>query len=144
MTSQDFNTDSDSLVVSTDKPSPDQLNRLFAECEWDAAKRTPARTQEYLDRLCECSCHYDGSRLVGFGKFSFDGYITCLADILVAPDYRGRGIGNAITAHLLQLSKDKHGAMGSWLLDQSGFEKFYSSHGFKALSQQPRMMYKTF
>lgn len=79
------------------------LPALFESTGWN--ERYSA-SQAELARALEDSWHFitavDGEKLIGSGRALSDGVLYALTlDVIVAPDYRTRGIGREIMARLL-------------------------------------------
>jgi GNAT superfamily N-acetyltransferase len=75
-------------------------------------------------------CAYDGDQLVGFVNVAWDGGTHFfLLDTTVAPSHQRRGIGAALVAHAVALSKAR---CGDWLhVDHDAeLSPFYESCGF--------------
>lgn len=76
-------------------------------------------------------CAYDGDRLVGFVNVAWDGGTHFfLLDTTVAPSHQRRGIGAALVAHAVDLSKARG---GDWLhVDyEDELTPFYEGCGFR-------------
>lgn len=73
----------------------------------------------------------DGPRLVGLGRAISDGVTSsALYDVVVLPEYQGRGVGRLIMDDLLaQLPKNS-----VMLVSVPGKEGFYRKHGFRRLN----------
>ena len=72
---------------------------------------------------------YEKEKLIGFGRTISDGrYYAMLADIVVDPDYQGRGIGKQIVK---QLNDQLQGYHFVNLSAAPGADKFYKSLGWK-------------
>lgn len=77
---------------------------------------------------------YEGEKLVGFGRMICDGIMHALIlDMIVLPNYQGRGIGSAILHRLLQKCK-RHKIRDVQLFSAKDKFGFYQKHGF---SQRP-------
>lgn len=76
-------------------------------------------------------CAYDGGKLVGFVNVAWDGATHFfLLDTTVAPSHRRRGIGAALVAAAVELSKQRG---GDWLhVDyEEELTSFYAGCGFR-------------
>jgi len=81
--------------------APEDLRALFAQTDW--AKPRSLSGIEHMLRLTplHMSAWHD-ERLVGFARALTDGvYRAMLEDVIVATDYRGRGIGHKLLELLL-------------------------------------------
>ena len=99
-------------------------------------RRAPLGTREpeKLRRACENSfmvCFaYDGSKLVGMGRVLSDGeYQAGLYDLVVLPEYQGRGIGKAIVGAI----NERLPACTTILYSAPGKELFYEKCGYHRL-----------
>ena len=73
---------------------------------------------------------YDGVRLVGFGRVLTDGVLhAMLYDMIVHPDYQGRGIGTNILGMLVKWCNDSH-IRDIQLFCARGKSAFYGKSGF--------------
>jgi GNAT superfamily N-acetyltransferase len=103
------------------------LNALMADAWPDHALVDP----EVLRRhSAGWVCAYDGERLVGFVNVAWDGATHCfLLDTTVAPSRQRQGIGAALVAHAVALSKARG---GDWLhVDyEDHLTSFYEGCGF--------------
>lgn len=105
-----------------------ELNRLMEDAWPDHALMDP----EVL-RRCSAGwvCAYDGGKLVGFVNVAWDGATHFfLLDTTVAPSHRRRGIGAALVAAAVELSKQRG---GDWLhVDyEEELTSFYAGCGFR-------------
>lgn len=75
---------------------------------------------------------YDSGRLIGAGRVLADG-VDCayLCDVAVHPSHQGTGVGKAIVATLVDLSKDHKKII---LYAVPGKEPFYRKLGFKRMT----------
>jgi len=75
-----------------------------------------------------------GGSVVGIGRIVGDGVTVCyLQDVIVLPEYQGKGIGRAIVEHLIAHIKkngfeNTHIKVG--LFTANGIEAFYEKFGF--------------
>lgn len=75
---------------------------------------------------------YDSGKLIGAGRVLADG-VDCayLCDVAVRPSHQGTGVGKAIVATLVDLSKDHKKII---LYAVPGKEPFYQKLGFKRMT----------
>ena len=108
--------------------------------DWEEAaevfRRAPLGTREpeKFRRACENSftvCFaYDGSKLVGMGRALSDGeYQAGLYDLVVLPEYQGKGIGKAIVGAI----HERLPACTTILYSAPGKEPFYEKCGYHRL-----------
>ena len=106
---------------------------------WDGA---PAKEQVQL--ALEHSIFrvgiYDGDRIVAMARMIGDlGLCYYIKDVIVHPDYQGRGLGNVLMTHLLRFIGE-HGVQGTEiaveLCAMPDKMPFYAKHGFAANEAQ--------
>ena len=75
---------------------------------------------------------YDNNKLVGAGRVLSDGVdIAYIADVVIHPEYQGKGLGKELMLKLLEFSKD-HGKI--LLYANIGKEPFYAKLGFAMMN----------
>ena len=80
-----------------------QLRRLFDQESFWAAGRRPEGLRRMLRGSQAAVSAWEGDRLVGFGRATSDGaYRAVLWDVVVAGDYKGRGLGRRLVEALLE------------------------------------------
>lgn len=106
---------------------------LFSATGWDPEGRlTVDGAREALARSWYAVSAYDRDRLVGTGRIVGDGLIhALLADVIVDPEYRGRGIGEAIVRRLVEECR-RAGIFDTQLFAAPGVRPFYERLGFVA------------
>jgi GNAT superfamily N-acetyltransferase len=116
-------------------PTPEAFAALFATTGWDPEGRLDAAAAaEALRHSWFDVSAYDGDRLVGMGRIVGDGVLhALLADIIVEPDYRGRGIGGRIVERLTDACR-RHRISDVQLFCARGKRGFYERLGFTARS----------
>lgn len=79
---------------------------------------------------------YEDGKLIGMGRVVGDGAVICyVQDLIVLPEYQGKGVGSQILKTLTDYVKDlaEPGTeMMFGLMCAKGREKFYEKHGFIA------------
>jgi GNAT superfamily N-acetyltransferase len=116
------------ITYRTSEPvGGDELNALMDDAWPDHALMDP----EVLTRhSASWVCAYDRDRLVGFVNVAWDGATHFfLLDTTVAPSHQRRGIGAALVAHAVTLSRTRG---GDWLhVDyEPHLTAFYEGCGF--------------
>ena len=132
------------LELRTDLPPVDQCWSLFLTTGWNAEYRI---TQEQFGAAltrswCTVSA-YENRRLVGFGRVVGDGVLYAMIhDMIVHPDYQGRGVGGRILDMLVQRCVEARiGAIQ--LFSSKGNRSFYEKRGFVARpDDKPGMEYR--
>lgn len=75
-----------------------------------------------------------GEKIIGMGRILFDfGCVAYMTDIIVIPDYQGKGIGSRIVETLIQKLKndsDVNDEILLTILSAKGKEGFYKKFGF--------------
>ena len=85
-----------------------------------------------LGNSCAVAAAYDGKRLIGMGRALGDGVSDAyIQDVVVATEYRKRGIGGAIVRTLVAELR-RRGVDWIGLVGAPGTENFYRSLGFAA------------
>ncbi len=94
------------------------------------------RTRDDIERQIDCAWRVvsvhdeDGCRQVGFARASSDGVNDAyLADVIVDPEHRGRGIGKLIVRTMID---DGPGAGQRWTLFTADAHGLYEQFGFGA------------
>lgn len=94
------------------------------------------RTRETVDGLIDGAARvvglYDGDRQIGYCRAATDGVsFVYLADVYVLPEYRGRGLGEALVREMI----DNGPYAGlKWLLHTTDMHALYRKLGFDAPS----------
>ncbi len=119
-----------SIVKQAD---PEAILSLYRHAGWWQTDENPAYLGQVERIIGQTFCFVvarDGSELIGMGRAISDGVSDAyIQDVMVHSDYRGRGIGKAIIAKLLEhLQANKLQWIG--LISEPGYERFYESLGF--------------
>lgn len=105
-------------------------DRFPASSVFHTSLRNESKEKLSLDNSISVSAR-DGNRLVGFLKIVTDySYIYNIVDVMVSPEYRGRGIARKLINMTLDEAK-KNGFIKVSLTAIPGKEDFYKSFGFK-------------
>ena len=86
---------------------------------------------------------YDGGKLIGFGRTISDGvHHALVVDMIVNPEYQGRGIGGEILKRIVAECRSRN-IRNVQLFAAKGKAGFYQKHGFAArLADAPGMELK--
>ena len=82
------------------------------------------------------------NQVIGMGRVVGDGVIMCyILDLIVLPEFQGRGIGKAIMENLIAHVKDSalpNTGITIGLFTSTGLDKFYEKFGFFIRSSEDR------
>lgn len=88
------------LTDSTDRVDTRRVYALLQETYW--AERRPLRAVEAMIQHSVCFSLFDGDRQIAFGRAVTDYTVfSWLADIIIDPAYRGRGLGKWVVQTIL-------------------------------------------
>lgn len=95
-------------------------------------KREPEKLRRAAEKSYLVCSAYDGKSVIGFGRALSDGeFQSAIYDVVVLPEYQGRGVGKAIMeALLVELPK---GGGPVLIYAVPGKEGFYEKLGFSVL-----------
>ena len=121
------------IAYRVETPNADGFVRLFETTGWDPKGRlTISAAREALRHTWYAASAYDGDRLVGTGRIVGDGVLhALLADVIVDPAYRHRGIGSEIVERLVAECQ-RHRVVDTQLFCAGGKRRFYERLGFLA------------
>lgn len=101
---------------------------LLMASYWGVGRTDETHRRAFANSLC-AAAYIDG-RQVGFGRAITDRTVFAyLADIIVWPDYRGRGIGPRLVRALIEHPEVK--TVAHWSLSTSDAHGVYEKLGFK-------------
>lgn len=81
----------------------------------------------------------DGTKPVGMARMVGDGIYITIVDVVVAPQYQGKGIGTAMMERLIEYvecTTPAGGRVSLQLISEKGKEEFYKKLGFKQLPHE--------
>jgi ribosomal protein S18 acetylase RimI-like enzyme len=114
---------------------PAQVRRLYETVTWGHA-----RGDDGVRAAIEASVAvgaWDGDKLIGFTRALSDGrYRAYIEDVMIDPEYRGKGIGERMVAHLLE---DLENIEIVSLFCEPGRVAFYGRNGFERSETQVMM-----
>lgn len=111
--------------------APAQVLELYASVGW-----WPERTAEQVGRVLAAAPAvgaWEGDRLIGFGRLVSDGVFRAyVEDLVVLERYRGRGVGRALMARLME---EAQGIPVVSLFCKPKLVGFYQEGGFQPTNQ---------
>lgn len=115
-------------------PTVDEFNMLTEAVGW--GKRDNKIVEEAFSNTLYSLCAYDGDKLIGYGRIIGDKTIFLyIHDVMVLPEYQGKGIGTGIMKALLEQIKEYkkvNPSIRTYLGASKGKESFYEKFGFVA------------
>lgn len=81
----------------------------------------------------------DAGRIIGMGRVIGDGLYFTIVDIVVEPEYQGKGIGTDIIQHIFKYIEDgmsPKSRVSIQLIAEIGKEDFYIKQGFKLIPHE--------
>jgi GNAT superfamily N-acetyltransferase len=120
------------IVYRQEIPPSEPYFELFSSTGWNKEYGlTPGELHEAISCSLFLVAAYDGERLVGSGRIVSDGVLHALiVDVIVLPDYQGRGIGTAIMRRLTEFCEARR-IRDVQLFCAKGKSTFYSRLGFR-------------
>ena len=110
--------------------SPEAMADLRESVGWNRMEK------EYGNPLMTSFFHiavYDGDLLVGFIDSVSNGVTDAyIQDLIVRPDYQGKGIGTDLMKKMIAILKEKHIYMISVIFEES-LKSFYDRFGFNTM-----------
>jgi GNAT superfamily N-acetyltransferase len=125
-------------------PNKDEYFSLFTTTGWNKEYRASPDDLERANRNSWLVVSaYDDSKLVGFGRVVTDFVLHAMIfDMIVLPNYQGRGIGTMILMRLVKRCLEQ-GIRDIQLFCAKGQTAFYEKNGFEARSDDaPGMQLK--
>ena len=120
-------------IIYTDTMTGKEYNELRLSVDWKPL--TPGQAERGLAYTAFVVAARDGERIVGMGRMLFDyGYTAYLGDIIIRPEYQGKGIGTEIVTRLKDMVMEaaEPGDEIMFILGAAkGKEGFYEKFGFK-------------
>lgn len=122
-------------------PDKDEFYSLFNTSGWNKDYKASADDLERANRNSWLVVSaYDGYKLVGFGRVVTDLVLHAMIfDMIILPDYQGRGIGTKILSRLVNKCLGQ-GIRDIQLFCAKGKRVFYEKNGFEIrTSEAPGM-----
>jgi GNAT superfamily N-acetyltransferase len=121
------------ITLREQAPDPESYLALFETTGWNSEYHATAEDlARVLANSWACVSAYDGDRLVGFGRVVSDLVLHAMIyDMIVHPEYQGRGIGTMVLERLVGTCH-AHGINDVQLFCARGKRAFYEKNGFEA------------
>ena len=120
------------IILSEKLPDKQEYFDLFETTGWNDSYQASPEELELANRNSWLTTSaYDNDKLVGFGRVLTDFVLHAMIfDMIVLPDYQGKGIGTMIIDELVKRCQD-HGIRDVQLFCAKGKRRFYEKHGFE-------------
>ena len=125
-------------------PTPIEYDKIRNTTGWD--KLDLVTIEKGLEKSLFSVCLYDIDKLIGVGRIVGDDSIYFyIQDIIVIPEYQGKGLGKIIMNEVMQYLDDNanHNSFIG-LMAAEGVEKFYHKFGFKTRPTSSPGMYSVY
>lgn len=120
-------------IVYNEQMTGEEYNELRLSVNWKSL--TPGQAERGLAHTTFLVAARDGEQIVGMGRMLFDfGYTAYLGDVIVRPEYQGKGIGTEIVTRLKDMVMEaaEPGDKIMFILGAAKEkEAFYEKFGFK-------------
>lgn len=115
-----------------EKVNIDKVIELYESVEWNIYTMLDKTS---MDKMISSSHHtiqvFDGEKLVGFIRSLSDGVLyVILQDVIVHPEYQGKGIGKSLVKKMISLYESHPNKSFIRLFSEPNAEGFYASLGF--------------
>ncbi len=119
------------LISHLDSEDLSAAGRMYADAAWISADDDFSFINSALAGSFLAAGAFENGRLIGMGRVLSDGVSDAyIQDVVVTPEFRGRGIGGKLVMFLVE-ELEKRGVDWIALAGEPGTEKFYSKLGFE-------------
>ena len=108
--------------------------KLRSSVEWNSFN--VEQTEKGLSKSLYTLTAFDMDKPVGMGRIVGDGIYNIICDVVVDPEYQGKGIGTGIMEGLLKYLEEQtpeNGRTSIQLIAEKGKEPFYEKFGFESI-----------
>ena len=120
------------LVLGLDEQTAEDVARLYTLVGWGESYSVDEVRQALLDTQSVIRAVTSAGETIGFARIFGDGrYYTCIGELVVHPDWQGRGIGTALLSRACEL----YGRSPIFLETFRGREGFFERSGFNAKAE---------
>jgi ribosomal protein S18 acetylase RimI-like enzyme len=123
------------IRFSTTKKVPiNQIQALRSSVKW--RPRATATWKKLLKTSSRIVTAWDGKQLIGFGRIADDGVMCMFYDLVIHPDYQGKGTGEKLMKKLIDYVKGKKFVFIGLFVGSSNRSavRLYKKLGFRAES----------
>jgi len=118
-------------ITYTNTIAPDEFNALRDSAGWGILEHELAA--KCIENSAYVICAKDGENSIGMARIITDyGYVVYIADVVVLPEYQGKGIGGELMTRVMAYIDDiiTTGRKYVVLMAAKGKEEFYEKYGF--------------
>ena len=117
-------------VIYTNMLTVEAYNALHKSVGWDTCK--PERVQMALGRADFLSAAYVENKAIGMARVMHDGLQALVMDVIVKPEYQGKGIGKTLMTYVMEYLADlsQDGGIKVNLISAPDKVGFYEQFGF--------------
>jgi ribosomal protein S18 acetylase RimI-like enzyme len=120
-------------IKYTEVMTGEEYNKLRVSVDWKPL--TEGQAKRGLEHTTFLVVARDGEMAVGMGRVLFDyGYTAYIGDVIISPEYQGKGIGKCIIENLIQkvMNASEAGDKIMFIMGSAkGKEGFYEKMGFE-------------
>lgn len=120
-------------IIFSNQMTAEEYNEMRGSVNWRLL--TPGQAERGLAHTTFVVAARDGVKIVGMGRMLFDyGYTAYLGDVIIRPEYQGRGIGTEIVTRLKDMvmeAAEQGDKIMFILVAALGKEGFYEKLGFQ-------------
>lgn len=118
------------MIIDNELPEMNAFAELFFTTGWELGL-SDGELYEAISNSWYVISVYEDEQLIGFGRIVSDGvYQAMICDVIVLPDYQGKGIGTKIMEIILKKCRN-HKIRMVVLMSAKGKAEFYRRFGFK-------------
>ena len=121
-------------ITYTNELTAEEFNALRVSVGWTAIESSLAK--KGLENTAFTVCAKDCEKAVGMARVITDyGYVVYISDVVVLPEYQGKGIGREIMSKVLNYINENialNQRKFVTLMAANGKEEFYKKFGFDA------------
>ena len=122
----------------------EEIVALYKSAGWWSRSYDPSAIQRMIkgSSAFVVAINSSSGKAIGMGRIISDGISDAyIQDLVVLPEYRGKGVGTQILDVLLDCCLSK-GMVWIGIISEPGQDGFYSSLGFKPMENHIPMRYK--